>query len=512
MASNRTKKDKGRQAAAPNVDQQAVIDWKADPVEGQPAPATPVSAPAQIGFAEGPVSFEQKPPEPPKEKKKKLRRPEEIDFPEIDAVQFESPVIQVEGPVMSPEKPGDNSKIGDKRSARVDGQSLMAAVKKAKSSTRVSSASKSVSAEPQAEVVSNPPADPKAVKAGGGDDVNMEGRGDREEEVGAEYKEDEVMADAQGTAGPELPPDSTPKVKKPRVKTEARKAKDKMKKKEKGEKKKLTEAMGKSTLETIEQRPSSGGLSTPRQARSTPGLTDTTDSSSSHVDKAGKVTKAGKARPLYKEVSAFTRALANGNYLQTQKCHSGDPSPDKNQICKAWVEMAKAHPAVPRPEEFLGYGKEYAIRFGTAEAAGLADGVEIRNTANGASEKCILTCSYNRSSRARVFVVSNTSVMMAPDIVGALKQAFPTDPFSLFQNSIYGFHVDTWAVSFAAPPKTTTNKIVFSGTSYQGKSDWSSPVVAAGEICPFCSAAMHQSLEDCQSLRYVASSEAAPLE
>ena len=128
--------------------------------------------------------------------------------------------------------------------------------------------------------------------------------------------------------------------------------------------------------------------------------------------------------------------MANGNYLQTQTCHSGDPSPEKIQILQAWVEMAKACPEVPRPEEFLGYGKEYAIRFGTAEEAGRADGVTIRNTAPGASEKCFLTCSYNRSSMARAFVVSKTSMMSQEQIVEAMKQAFPTDYFSSFRHLI----------------------------------------------------------------------------
>lgn len=77
-------------------------------------------------------------------------------------------------------------------------------------------------------------------------------------------------------------------------------------------------------------------------------------------------------------------------------------------------------------------------------------------------------------------------MMSAEQVREALRQAFPSDNFSLYQATSFGFLSDAWAVAFLEPPKTTTNKIVFKGTRYGERGDWSSPVVAAGEQCYFC--------------------------
>ena len=271
---------------------------------------------------------------------------------------------------------------------------------------------------------------------------------------------DAAMVNADAFIRPQTSTETAPKAdKKKREKTDARKVKDKKKKHEKVDKKRLT-----TSLSSISLNPSTAVTSTSSDVESSV--------LGGRIDKKGKVIKPGsESKPPYKEVSAFTQKMSNGTYLITQRCHTHDPVSEVNLVIQAWIERVKLDEDTQflNPLKFVGFGKESAIRFKSADDVFAANEITIRNGAFDAHELCHLTCNYNRSSTARVYVIIKTSVMFEKQVLKAARQVWPSDQLSLYRHVIHGYALDSWAVAFAEPPKTSINKIVFRDTGYEGK-------------------------------------------
>lgn len=203
----------------------------------------------------------------------------------------------------------------------------------------------------------------------------------------------------------------------------------------------------------------------------------------------------------FQEVTEFARKMANGCFLIATRCHKNDKELDPMSIIRAWSRMAvEETKPMPALKSAAFYGKDVALEFSSVEDAMAADGTRLPN---GGDHRII--CRMNRMATAKIYVVRKTSLAAEAAVKTALMTAFPADNFSLYRCVISGCVVDDWAVEFAQPPTTTTRFINFPGTNAGGKGDWSSPVVAAGEVCLFCGG-MHEGLAACTGLQFRANS------
>lgn len=403
------------------------MDWKAEPRQGEEKAITPSTPPA-TDFAADPVPFETK---PVNARVKDKRGPNSMPAPDVSYPSFAGNDGLANE--ISPSKPGS------KRVGKNDSGQNLAPPKKVKVPPRRSKVTASTEVTLSDDVAPDQSAGPGMSLEEGQDDGGEEGQDDGGEEpdVESEAPEDAEMDDVPTSEIAPRPsteePSKAPERKKKWEKTDARKAKEKKKKKEKTDKKRLTESLEQVSL-GAGTKVSSGTSATPQPSDA--------DSSSSlgRIDKKGRVTKPGRTdRPLYKEVSTFSRMMANGQWLLTQRCHSDDPIPDTKEVIEAWNAMSRKDNAVPRPIEFVSFGKEFAVRFASADDAFAAGGVSIQNGAPGAKEGCHLNCTYNRSSTATIYVVTKTSMMSAEQVREALRQAFPSDNFSLYKATSFGF-------------------------------------------------------------------------
>ena len=92
-------------------------------------------------------------------------------------------------------------------------------------------------------------------------------------------------------------------------------------------------------------------------------------------------------------------------------------------------------------------------------------------------------------------MITDTTVTPPARVMVGLKKAFLSDLFDLYRQFIYGYGTDTWAAAFEEPPKTTTHKIVFEDTDFEGKGERNSSVIAASVRRLGCSLRAYASAE-----------------
>ena len=318
---------------------------------------------------------------------------------------------------------------------------------------------------------------------------------------------DDSLGDSSGAAAP----DETPEERKKRLKRDKRFRKKLTDAKQKG-KKELTKAIENMGLEN----PRAPGADTPGAISSISIKSAKSSSRTTRTNSSGMVVKPEKvAKPLFKEVSRFSMAMADGMWLLTDRCCKNDPHPSEEEVISAWEEVwgtGDQGQSLPSLLAISTFGSECALKFAFANEAFLGNGTKIPNLAAEDPARHSLECRYNSTGRTSVYNVRSTSLVSRDGVVAALRAHYPRDKIRLYQAHLKGVKLDNWALKFEKPPQTTTGQLSFPGTEVAGRGPWKSLVVAAGENCVYCGQSVHgENLGECRSLSFVQFVEPGPI-